>query len=135
MLKPTVGLAVLLLAGGCVFRDTALTYAAPPPPNGYQVVDTYRAGRPRDYVKIHHEGSFERLGARLVYHDPRSGEWLFYGDARLTGFRDTDTLGESREVGGGLRSFRYLAVRFSDGKSHGIRCSGEHHDLHLHVGD
>ena len=127
---------MLGLLSGCFFaRSTRVEYAMPEIPQGYIGVDAYRAGHPEDYVKFHSCGLYQNLVIKVMFHNPRTMAWEDFGVAHLKSYGDTDTMKHSTHLGGGLKRLRYFAIQFEDGKNHSVSITGEHNDLHIHVGD
>lgn len=121
-----------MLLAGCATLER-VEYPAPAAPEGYVLVDSYDAGRPKDYVKFHNATALDSIKANVMFHDPATQAWAPYGNVSLKGTGDTDTMGDSKGFGGGLPKLRYFAVKFADGKAHGIRIDGAHNDLHIYV--
>ena len=137
MKRDCLAVAVLCVAfiSGCFASKAHVRYPVPAVPEGYVAIDAYEVGRPEDYVKVYNCSTNPQFEVSILYHNPKTMQWEPFGVASLKRLNDRDTMKHSTDIGGGLSNLRYFAVKFLDGVPHGIRLSGEHHDLHIRVTD
>ncbi|MBP5791424.1 MAG: hypothetical protein J6W80_04120 [Kiritimatiellae bacterium] len=130
-----VATMVAIVAGGCFWSRPSISYPMPEAPEGYIGIDAYEAGRAEDYVKLCNAGTYQSLAIQIMYHNPETLAWEYFGSANLKGPGDRDTMKHSTHLGGGLDRLRYFAVKFMDGKPHSVNTSVSHNDLFIYVGD